>query len=115
MAGGRALPPCASPRAPCRRTRREAIDEDRLAVASRRRARAVVQGARLRKRRTTVFASRVAQVVRVPRVVFSTVVVVGCHPRRCGGRRGGRSGAAGESWGGIIVGNWAGFGLVSGG
>ena len=115
MAGGRVLPPYASPRAPCQRTRREAIDEDRLAVASRRRARAVVQGARLRKRRTTVFASRVAQVVRVPRVVFSTVVVVGCHPRRCGGRRGGRSGAAGESWGGIIVGNWAGFGLVSGG
>ena len=77
MAGGRVLPPYASPRAPCQRTRREAIDEDRLAVASRRRARAVVQGARLRKRRTTVFASRVAQVVRVPRVVFSTVVVVG--------------------------------------
>ena len=38
--------------------------------------------------------SRVAQVVRGPRVVFSTVVMVGCRPRRCGGRRGGRGGTA---------------------
>ena len=36
-----------------------------------------MRGPRLRKRRATVSASRVAQVVRVPRVVFSTVVVVG--------------------------------------
>ena len=53
-----------------------------------------MRGPRLQKRRATVSASRVAQVARVPRVVFSTVVVVGCRPRRCGGRRGGRGGAA---------------------
>ena len=36
-----------------------------------------MRGPRLQKRRATVSVSRVAQVVRVPRVVFSTVVVVG--------------------------------------
>ena len=95
MAGGRAPPPCASPRAPCR-DRRVERPSTKIGWPSRcrRRERAVVLGPRLRKRRAMVSASRVAQVVRVPRVVFSTVVVVGCHPRRCGGRRGGRSGAA---------------------
>ena len=53
-----------------------------------------MRGPRLRKRRATVSASHVAQVVQVPRIVFSTVVVVGSHPRRCGGRRGGGSGAS---------------------
>ena len=116
MAGGKAPPPRASPRAPCRDGRvKRPSTKISWPSRCRRREGAVVRGPRLRKRRATVSASRVAQVVRVPRVVFSTVVVVGCHPRRCGGRRGGRSGAAGESWGGIIVGNWAGFGLVSGG
>ena len=61
-------------------------------------------------------ASRVAQVVRVPRVVFSTVVVVGCHPRRFGGRRGGRSAAAEqEQEVSASATGLADFGLVSGG
>ena len=95
MPGDRAPPPRASPHAPCRDGRVER-PSTKIGWPSRcrRRERAVVRGPRLRNRRATVSASRVAQVVRVPRVVFSTVVVVGCPPRRCGGRRGGRSGAA---------------------
>ena len=111
MAGDRAPPPRASPRAPCRDGRvKRPSTKIGWPSRCRRRERAVVLGPRLRKRRAMVSASRVAQVVRVPRVVFSTVVVVGCHPRRFGGRRRGRSGAPQEvsssamGWFGIGVG-----------
>ena len=74
MAGDKAPPPHASPCAPCRdgRVKRPST---KIGWPSRchRREGAVVRGPRLQKRRATVSASRVAQVVRVPRVVFSTV------------------------------------------
>ena len=111
-AGGRAPAPCATPGAPCRdgRVKRRATKIDWPSWCLRR-ARAVARGQRLRKRRATVSATRVARSYGLPEVVSSAVVVVRCHPRRCGGRRGVKSGAAVKMRPSLIVG---GFGLVSG-
>ena len=108
--GGRTPAPCASPRAPCRDGRVERLSTTiGWPSRRRRRARAVARGPELQKRRATMSASRVAPSYGVPVVVFLVVVVVRCHPRRCSGSRGGRSGAAVEVRRYIIVSN----GLVS--
>ena len=108
--GGRARSPCASPRAPCRDERVERL-APKIGWPSwcLRRVRVVTRGQRLRKRRATVSATRVARSYGLPEVVSSAVVVVRCHPRRCGGRRGVKSSAAVKMRPSLIVGE---FGLL---